>query len=170
MSELARRSDVFEDQALGLALRLPGGLGGVARAATEDDGVIVRGRPAVGRRAAGVRHAVHLRVHAGGQPRSCPRRRRRLLGQVRQHDRAEAQDRRPAADRRRARADPLLGVPRETIALDATVDGEAGGVLEVALDVDRRGRAIGVGFTASAADRARTAEAFSRLAGSIVLR
>jgi hypothetical protein len=65
---------------------------------------------------------------------------------------------------------PLLGGERETVAIEAVVDGPAAGVLELAFEVDGQGRAVGVGFTASAADRQQARLAFGRLAGSLVLR
>ena len=64
----------------------------------------------------------------------------------------------------------LLGGPRDTFRVEAAVDGGEIGVLELALLVDERGRAAGIGFTAPAGDRSSTADAFERIAKSVVLR
>ena len=64
----------------------------------------------------------------------------------------------------------FLGQTCDTMLLEAPVDGGNLGVLGVAMTVDSKGRAAGVGFTAGANDRAATSEAFLQFARSVVLR
>jgi hypothetical protein len=168
LSELARCSEVFQDDALGLAFIYPAGWV-VSKTSTGNAGTILRVGPRFdGEPRVFVTPCIFLFLQkdtAIVRDAAAP-----LQGQVRQLlvRKLRAAGLRPGAGE--TRTVTLLGEPRETIAIDATVDGEAGGVLEVVLDVDGKGRAVGVGFTASAADRARIAQAFSRLAGSLVLR
>jgi hypothetical protein len=168
VSDLARTSDVFEDEALGLAFVYPTGWV-VSRTPANGGGVIVRVGP---RAAADPRVFISPCLFLFLQPETgvVPDAETPVLGQVRQLllKKLRAAGLRPAAGS--SRTVSFLGRSHDTLAIEASIDGERGGVVEIALDVDGRGRAFGIGFTAAAADRGRLEEAFGALCGSIVLR
>jgi len=165
ISELARKSEVFQDDRLGLGFVYPAGWA-VTRSAAGKGGTILRIAP---RSASDPRVFVSPCVFVFVQEKTAivPDAADPLLQEIRQIvvRKLRAAGLRPAAGP--SGSVQLLGSRRETASVGATVDGDAG-VLDVAFAIDAKGRAIGVGFTASAADRAKTAEAFSRLAESLV--
>lgn len=170
ISALARRSDVFEDKALGFAFVYPAGW-----SVTKEGSDAARGTTLL-RIAPRSSHAPRAFVtpclflffqdDSGLVPEAAAS----VIGEIRRAvlHRLRAAGLRPTA----SPSDPtrFLGRPCETFMLEAPVDGASLGVLGMVLTVDSDGRAAGVGFTAGFGDRAATLEAFQQLAGSVVLR
>lgn len=170
ISALARASDVFEDAKLKLSFVYPAGWA-VSRGGTDgaNAAIVLRVAP---RSSNDPRVFVtpciflFLQNESGLVPEAAGP----ALGEIRQImlHKLRTAGLRPVS----ASSEPtaFLGGACETVRLEAPIDGGAVGVLELALIVDSKGRAAGVGFTAGAGDRAATAEAFVRLARSVVLR
>jgi hypothetical protein len=170
ISELAKRSDVFEDEALGLAFVYPAGWAVSREGSDSGRGTVVlrvapRSTPAP---KAFVTPCLFVFVQndSGLVPESTPA----ALGEVRRAvlGRLRGAGLRPTASD--AERTSFLGQPCDAFVLEAPVDGGDLGVLGLALTVDAQGRAAGVGFTAGAGDRAATLAAFREMSRSVVLR
>jgi hypothetical protein len=168
ISDLARRCEVFDDARLKISFIHPAGWV-VSRGSSADGDVILRVGPRTfsePRIFASPCLFIFLKEQSGLIPEAVEPARAEIRQLVLQRLRSAGI--RPQSTT--SRTTPFLGSPCETFLVEAPVDGDEAGVLEIALGVDPRGRAVGIGFTASAADRASTEQAFSTLARSVVLR
>jgi hypothetical protein len=168
LSSLAKTSEVFQDRESGVSFVHPAGWT-VSRTQRGHGAIAYRITP---RSAGEPRVFLTPCVFLFVQPDSglVPEAVEPALGEVRRMVLRRLRDAgmRPVAAE--SESAPFLGGKRETFRVEAAVDGSGVGALELALIVDPRGKAAGVGYTAPAGDAASTAEAFERVAKSFVLR
>lgn len=168
LSALAKTSEVFQDREAGVSFVYPAGWA-VARAPREKGRITYRIAPrSAGEPRVFMTPCVFLFVQdeAGLVPEAVEP----ALGEVRRMVVRRLRDAGLRPSFAPGGTTTLLGGPRDTFRVEAAVDGGEIGVLELALLVDERGRAAGIGYTAPAGDRSSTADAFERIAKSVVLR
>lgn len=168
LSDLARRSEVFQDDRLGIAFVHPAGWV-VTRTAAGDGGTILRIAPRSSNEPR-VFVSPCIFVFVLEDAPAVPEAVDPMIAQARNILSARLRDLglRPVAGA--PTPVTLFGKPMNTASLEAAIDGASVGVFEVVFDVDARKRAVGVGFTASASDRPRLTEAFASLARSLAPR